>query len=363
MRERGLYRKRSMIGMALLSALCLTTYARGFQRPADPPVQASTTPGDLSKLAEGVFAQIVSADGDAVSNSGVIILDSGVLVFDTHYTMEAGEALLEKITAISAKPVRYIVNSHFHPDHTHGNQAFQTVRQIIGSTNTRRDMLAKDLPALNQTQAIVQSHVEQLSKDLSTEHDARAQAALRAQLNERQAFMRRMSAIRILAPYMTFDDDMTIVDGDRSLQLLYLGKAHTDDDIVLYLPQEKIAFLGDIFFHDAIPNVEDASILEWMKTLLEVLKLDARTFVPGHGSVGARTDVVGFLNYFEDLKALVEPAVTHGESLEQLLGEMRLPVKYSSYNFQKFFPANVQKMYAEIKAGQAGPTTQEIVKK
>jgi glyoxylase-like metal-dependent hydrolase (beta-lactamase superfamily II) len=363
MRERRLHPKRSTIGTALLLALCLGTYASGFQRPASAGGPTSAGQGELSKLAEGVFAQIVNADGDAVSNSGVVILDSGVLVFDTHYTPEAGEALLEKITAATARPVRYIVNSHFHPDHTHGNQAFSTVRQIIGSTNTRRDMLAKDLPALNQTQAIVQSQVVQLSKDLSSEHDARAQAALRAQLNERQAFMRRMSSIRILAPVMTFDDNLTIVDGDRSVQLLYLGKAHTDGDSVLYLPQEKIAFLGDIFFHDAIPNVEDASILEWMKTLQEVLKLDARTFVPGHGQVGARTDVEGFLNYFGDLKALVEPAVAHGESLEQLLGEVSLPVKYSSYSFQKFFPDNVQKLYAEIKAGQPGPTTQETVKK
>jgi glyoxylase-like metal-dependent hydrolase (beta-lactamase superfamily II) len=363
MRERGLHRKRSTIITALFLALCLATYARGFQRPASAGGSTSVGQGELSKLAEGVFAQIVSADGDAVSNSGVVVLDSGVLIFDTHYTLEAGEALLEKVTAASARPVRYIVNSHFHADHTHGNQAFPSVRQIIGSTNTRRDMLAKDLAALNQTQAIVQSQVEQLSKELTSEHDARAQAALRAQLNERQAFMRRMSSIRILAPVMTFDDTLTIVDGDRSVQLLYLGKAHTDDDIVLYLPQEKIAFLGDIFFHDAIPNVEDASILEWMKTLQEVLKLDARMFVPGHGPVGARRDLEGVLNYFEDLKALVEPAVAHGESLEQFLGEVRLPAKYSSFSFQKFFPANVQKLYAEIKASQPGTTIQQTVKK
>ena len=363
MPERRLHPKRSTIGTALLLTLCLATYANGFQRPASAGGTTSAGQGELSKLADGVFAQIVNADGDAVSNSGVVILDSGVLVFDTHYTPEAGETLLAKITAVTARPVRYIVNSHFHPDHTHGNQVFPTVRQIIGSTNTRRDMLAKDLPALNQTQAIVQSQVVQLSKDLSSEHDARAQAALRAQLNERQVFMRRMSSIKILAPVMTFDDNLTIVDGERSVRLFYLGKAHTDGDIVLYLPQEKIAFLGDIFFHDAIPNVEDASILEWMKTLQEALKLDARTFVPGHGQVGARTDVEGFLNYFEDLKTLVEPAVAHGESLEQLLGEARLPVKYSSYSFQKFFAANVQKLYAEIKAGQLGPTTQETLKK
>jgi len=332
------------------------------QRPTLPSSGVQVSPGNLSRLAEGVFVQIVSPDSDAVSNSGVVVLDSGVLIFDTHFTPEAGEALLEKLRAVTVRPVRYLVNSHFHPDHTHGNQAFAGVRQIIGSSNTRRDMLQKDLPNLNRMQWIAQSQVEQLSRDLSREQDAKKQEALRDQLSSRQVFMRRLASLKILAPGMTIDDSLSIIDGGREVQLLYLGAGHTDGDVVLYLPQEKVVFLADVFFNDAIPNVEDANMLGLIKTLEEALKLDAKTYVPGHGQVGARSDVETFLNYIEDLKALVEPAVARGDTLEQVIRDLHVPPKYASYGFQNFFPANLQKMYAELKGLQSA-LHQEAVKK
>ncbi len=333
------------------------------QKPPIPATPSAALPADLNRLAEGVFAQVVSPDGEAVSNSGIIILDSGVLVFDTHFTPEAGDALLEKVKTLTSRPVRYIINSHFHSDHTHGNQAFAAARQILGSTNTRRDMLQKDMATLNQMRTLAQNQVEQLSKDIRMEQEAKTQEALRVQLNQRMAFMRRMSALKILAPGMTIDDTMSIEDGGRQVDLVCLGPGHTDGDLILYLPQDKIAFLGDLFFKDAIPNVDDARVLDWMKTLKEALKLDAKTFVPGHGQVGDRADVEEFLTYFEDVKALVEPAVVRGDTLEQVIQDVHLPSKYASYSFQNFFPSNLQKMYTEIKAAQPAPTPQEGVKK
>jgi glyoxylase-like metal-dependent hydrolase (beta-lactamase superfamily II) len=350
------------VWMPVLLALCFAGTVTARQRPSPLLPGAPASQANLGKLAEGVFAQIVSPDSDAASNSCVVVLDSGALIFDTHLTPEAGEALLEKVKTVTARPVRYLVNSHFHPDHTHGNQAFTTARQIIGSSNTRRDMLQRDLPSLNRVQLIAQSQVEQLNKDLSQEPDAKKQEALRSQLNSRQAFMHRMAALKILAPWMTFDDSLSIIDGGREVQLFYFGIGHTDGDVVLYLPEEKIAFLGDIFFNDAIPNVEDANMLEWTKTLGEVLKLDAKTYVPGHGQVGARSDVERFLNYLEDLKALVEPAVARGDTLEQLIRDLHVPPKYASYSFQSFFPANLQKMYTELKTLRSS-SSQEAVKK
>jgi glyoxylase-like metal-dependent hydrolase (beta-lactamase superfamily II) len=133
--------------------------------------------------------------------------------------------------------------------------------------------------------------------------------------------------------------------------------------VVLYLPEEKVAFLGDLFFHEALPNVEDARILDWIKTLREAVKLDANSFVPGHGQVGSKSDVEDFITYFEDLKALVEPGVTRGDTLEQVIHDLRLPAKYVSYSFQNFFPANVQKMYTELKAALPVSQQQEGVKK
>jgi cyclase len=350
--------------IAALGVVWLSGAAYTHQKVTSPGPVASGTQEELVKLAEGVFVHIVNPDSDEVANSGVVVLDSGVLLFDTHFTPEAGKALEEKIKAVTPHPVRYLINSHFHPDHTHGNQAFASVLQIIGSTLTRRDMLQKDMPSLNRMQIIAQSQIEQMGRQLNQEKDARKQEALRAQLNSRQAFMRRLATLRILAPVMTFDDSLTICDGGREVDLLYLGIAHTEGDALLYLPQEKIAFLGDLFFHDALPNVEDANLLEWMKTLREVLKLDAKSFIPGHGQIGSRQDVEEFLGYFEDLRGLVEPAVKRGEPLEQVVGDLRLPVKYAGYGFRNFFPANVQEMYGELKAVHSvAPPKEGAIKK
>jgi cyclase len=346
----------------LLPATWLAATLVTGQKKEIPPAAAPAS-AEMQKLGDGVYVRTVNPDSDEVANCGVVVLESGVLLFDTHFTPEAGQALEELIKSVTAQPVRYLVNSHFHPDHTHGNQAFATARLIIGSTLTRRDMLQKDMPALNRMQIIAQGQVEKLGRELSQENDPRKQEPLRLQLKTHQAFMRRLSSLKILAPSMTLDDSLSIVDGGREVTLLYLGAGHTEGDIVLYLPEERIAFLGDLFFNDALPSVEDASLLEWMKTLREVLKLDVRTYVPGHGRVGTRQDVEEFLGFLEDLKALVEPAVKRGDSLEQVVHDLRLPPRYASFGFQNFFPANLQKMYAELKAAQAVAAPAGAIKK
>jgi glyoxylase-like metal-dependent hydrolase (beta-lactamase superfamily II) len=305
---------------------------------------------ELTKLAEGVYVSVVSPDSNAVSNSGVVVLGRSVLVFDTHFTPEAGQALHSKIQTVSSKPVRFLVNSHFHSDHTHGNQAFPRVHTIIASTNGRRDIQQKDMPSMSRTVATAQSQLERLRKDAAAEKDAGQREALLRQAAARKSFLDQLSRLKILPPTMTFDESLVIQDGTREVRLLFLGIAHTEGDIVLLLPAEKIAFVGDLFFNSAFPSCQDANLLSWMKTLEEVLKLDAESFVPGHGQVGNKQDVRAFLNYLEDLRSMVEPAVTRGDSLEQLLRETSIPEKYSSYRFPNFFPANLQKMYAELRA-------------
>ena len=315
-----------------------------------PQVSAHPADTELTKLADGVYVSIVSPDSNAVSNAGVVILGRSVLVFDTHFTPEAGQALQSKVQAITAKPVRFLINSHFHSDHTHGNQAFPRAQYIVASSNARRDILQKDIPSMARSVAAAEAQLERMRKDAAAEKDATLRDALLRQAATRKGYLDQLQRLRILPPTLTFDDSLVIQDGPREVRLLYFGVGHTDGDAVLYLPAEKIAFVGDLFFNSAFPNCQDAIVLSWMKTLQEILKLDAEKFVPGHGPVGTRQDVQNFLGYLEDLKSMVEPMVTRGDSLEQLLRDTPIPDKYSSYRFRNFFPANLQKMYAELKA-------------
>ena len=311
---------------------------------------AAGTESELTKLADGVYVRVAEPDSNAVANSGVVVLEHGVLVFDTHFTPEAGQQLRKAIEAVTTKPVLFLVNSHFHPDHTHGNQVFQGVPYSICSNNTRRDILQRDLPAFNRTVAVAAAQIEKLQKGLLQEKDADRKESIRAQIAARQQLLGRATRLKIFAPYITFEETLNIIDGGREVPLRWLGSGHTDGDIVLLLPGDRIVFAGDLFFNRALPNSQDASMLEWIKTLELLLKLDADRFVPGHGPVGTRRDVEDFLGYLRELRTWVEPAVSRGDSLEQVLAEVALPARYSGYRFQEFFPANIQRMYAELKS-------------
>lgn len=315
-------------------------FVLALQLPVSGAFGAEAEP--LVRLEEGIFARIVSPDSNAVANTGVVILEHAVLVFDTHFTPDAGHDLKRAIQALGSKPVRYVVNSHAHADHTHGNQAFPEAL-VIGSHAAREEILQNDVPSLNRTLETARRQVEQLRR-------ATDQRGPQEQLRLREAYVETVSQLRILAPVLTFEDRLSLRDGDRDIRLLFLGAGHTRGDIVLHLPQAGIVFAGDLFFNAAIPNVQDASLLAWMSTLEELLKLDAKVYVPGHGAVGGKKEVEAFLNYMRDLRALVQPALERGDSLEQTVRETRVPEKYAAYKFQNFFAANVQKMYRELKA-------------
>jgi cyclase len=313
---------------------------------------------ELIKLADGVFARIVSPDSNAVSNSGFVILERSVLVFDTHFTPEAAQAQLAEIRSVTSKPVRYVVNSHAHADHTHGNQVFPEA-QLIANTNARRDVLEVDLPSLNRTVKTTEKQLEKLRQETIKEKDPSQVRRYLEEIKTREDSVRTISRLKIMAPFITLDDNLTIRDGKQEACIAFLGVGHTEGDVILFLPAQKIAFVGDLFFNEAIPNVQDASILQWMKTIEAILKLNAEKFVPGHGPVGSKKDVEAFLAYFEELKAMVQPAVDRGDSVDQAIQTLQLPAKYASYRFQNFFQSNIQKMYAELKAMQLATKASE----
>lgn len=244
--------------------------------------------------------------------------------------------------------MRYVVNSHAHADHTHGNQIFPET-QLIGSDSARREILQGDLPSWRRSVASTEAQLLRLRREIGTETDSTQIKRLREQLRVREEYLQNISKLKIKAPFITLEDHLIIREGTQEVRLLFLGAGHTNGDIVLYLPLKKIAFVGDLFFNRAIPNVQDSFVLQWMGTLEEVLKLDAEKFVPGHGLPGSKKDMEDFLKYLKDLRVLVQPAVDRGDSLDLAISTIHVPKIYASYQFQNFFPANVQKMYVELK--------------
>jgi glyoxylase-like metal-dependent hydrolase (beta-lactamase superfamily II) len=216
-----------------------------------------------------------------------------------------------------------------------------------------------DIPSLNRTISVTQTQLLKLRRELAKSTTNAQSGQLREQIKIREEYIQNMSKFRIVAPAIVLEDSLTIQEGKQEARILFLGVGHTDGDVVLFLPAQKICFIGDLLFNKAIPNVQDANIREWMKTLAEVLRLDADKFIPGHGPIAGKKDVEDFLHYFEELKMMVQVSVDCGDSLEQATKEIQAPAKYGSYLFQNFFPSNVQKMFAELKAQQPAPMTLE----
>jgi glyoxylase-like metal-dependent hydrolase (beta-lactamase superfamily II) len=205
-----------------------------------------------------------------------------------------------------------------------------------------------------------------MRRELLKQQDRDQQTSLRNQIRQRQEFVDRMSKIKVVPPILTLDDRLTLKDAAREIQVFHVGNGHTEGDLILFLPKERIVFLGDLFFNRALPNAQDSFLLPWIETLGVISKLEADVFVPGHGPVGSRDQLKQFLGYLEDLKASVEPRVSRGDSMEQVLRDLQVPAKYASFDFQNFFPDNVQRMYVELKGLRAsqspGPSPKAVKK-
>jgi len=211
-----------------------------------PSALVCATDSELVKLHDSVYVRIANPDGNAVANAGFVVLDESVLVFDTHFTPEAGAELRKVIRSITSKAIRYVINSHGHSAHTHGNQAFAEAH-LISSANARRDVMQVDIPSRDRTLSIAENQLRMLRQESKKIIDASSAARLQEQIKAREEYMQAISKLKIIAPSVIVDDSLTIRDGQKEACILYLGVGHTDGDIVLLLPELKIAFVGDLF--------------------------------------------------------------------------------------------------------------------
>jgi len=186
------------------------------------------------------------------SNAGFIVGNDYVVVVDSLATVGLTQRFKEEIRKITDKPVRYLVNTHHHGDHTYGNHVFAGAT-IISHEACRREV----------TETRIMDSA--LLNAIFPEFDFRGIAATPADI--------------------TFDKELTLHIGGREVRLLHLGPGHTTGDIIVYLPDEEIIFAGDFIFLYSTPVAMDGSFAGWLNNLDAMAKLNARTYVPGHGPV------------------------------------------------------------------------------
>jgi glyoxylase-like metal-dependent hydrolase (beta-lactamase superfamily II) len=304
---------------------------------------------DLVKLSDDAYAAIALPGGDAAANAGFVITDSWVCVFDSHLTPDAAKELIAEIRKLTKLPIRYLINSHYHADHSHGNQAFAQDVELISSHATWQAQLNKDLPQLQRYQQLLPEQIARLKKELNSSISAMRAEEIRQELQQREQFLNRISGLEVVLAGTTFDHTLSLRTLDRELQLIFLGRGHTDGDIVLWLPEERILFAGDLVSLGALPNLMDGYSKEWIDTLAAILKMKPEVIVPGHGLAGDDSMVSALRDFLQDLRKAVKSGMDKGLTLEELLKSIQAPARFRDYRGQEFLPGAIERVYRELR--------------
>lgn len=279
------------------------------------------------KVADGVylFTTTPYADVGLSGNSVAILSDEGVLVFDSNATPETAATVLAEIRKLTDRPVRYLVNSHWHWDHWGGNQTYQAAfpgLQIITHEKTRELMLTveprwndkglkQDLPQF--LDGFEKQIAAAKAKNASPERIKSAEERLVVDRN----FLAQKLALHKTYPNVTFSGSMTIILGGREIQVLH-AQAITTGDTYLYLPKEKVLVTGDILLSPYPFAIGGTYPAEWLTTLEKLAALAPNVIIPGHGDAETNADFLrGNIALFREVIGQVKANKAKGMTSEQ----------------------------------------------
>jgi cyclase len=277
----------------------------------DAPVEFS-----LEEVAEGVFGYIQPDGSWMINNTGFILARDGVSAIDASSTERRTRAFRDAIGSVTRAPVRTLVNTHHHPDHTAGNGLFADAT-IVAHELAREEMRALGLPH---------------NSGVWTDTD--------------------YGDLKLTLPFLTFADRLTLWADDLRCELLYAGgPAHTTNDIVVWIPERSVLFAGDLLFNGGTPFLLSGSVLGAIDVLENFLRpLGAQTIVPGHGPVGGPELIEAVLGYLRFIARLAAEGRAAGVAPLELARGTDLG-EYAELSDPERIVGNLYRAYADL----AGP--------
>lgn len=204
----------------------------------------------LNKIADDLYE--IEGDG---GNVAVYITNEGVILVDDKFEYDYND-IVGKVKSVTSQPIRYVLNTHHHGDHTGSNAKFPPTTEFISHVNARKNMIEGKQPG---------------------------------------------------APRVTFTQEEDVFLGGKEVRARYFGRGHTNGDVMIYFPERKVLHTGDLMAGSS-PLIDyggGGSLLEWTATLDEALKMDFDTVIPGHGPIAKKADLVAYRNNVEKLKTRV----------------------------------------------------------
>lgn len=234
------------------------------QQQQPPPIKASQVKGTIYEV-----------KGGSGANCGFFIGEKEVLVIDAKMDEESAKLMIAEVKKLTSNPIKYVILTHSDGDHVNGLIGFSKGMNIVAHHQTRK-------------------HMDEAFKDPEQ---------------------------RLYLPNQTFSKKLKLYLGNKLIKLFYFGPAHTNGDIIVYFPDEKVVFLGDLLFLGRDPLIhrhKNGSSFGLVKTLKAVLELDADTFVHGHGDIAQRSDVEGVIESLEEKQTKIKALIEEGKSLEDI---------------------------------------------
>jgi cyclase len=291
----------------------------------------ATTPytRGLHEIGENVYAYLQPDGSWGWSNAGLVVDGEASLLVDTLFDLKLTGEMLDTIRAAvpAARDIGTVVNTHANGDHCWGNQLVRDA-EIIGSRACAEEM-GRLPPAL--LAALVASPPDGAQGDL-----------IRTMFG---AF--DFTGIEVVPPATTFDGELTLQVGDTEVQLIEVGPAHTEGDVIVHVPSQGVVYTGDILFNGGHPIVWAGPVANWIAACNRILALDAPTVVPGHGPLCGATEVAAQRDYFTFLTDEVRPRAEAGMAPMDVARDIDLG-PYAGMTERERLVANVAAVFRDL---------------
>ncbi len=243
-------------------------------------------------------------------NVALYVTTDGVIVVDSKTTDADGEEIERHVSEVTDQPIRFVVNTHYHMDHTGGNAGVEGTIHKVSHENTRENMVRLNGEKWNAPEN------------------------------------------RKGLPHIVYDHEMAIKLGGKTIRIYYIGPAHTNGDSIIYFEDEKVIHAGDLFFYLAFPYIDagaGASSLRWIESVEFMLSLDTERIIPGHGRVTDKAGLGKFRELLREFHEVVEERVQEGKSEEEVASELET-YPFGNDPGLAYLRVNVAVAYPEIKA-------------
>ena len=299
----------------------------------------------LEELAAGVTAAVAIDGGYALSNSAIVDLGGATLVFDTGLSPRSGTALAAAARRLTGRPADYLVNSHWHHAHVRGNQVFANPRII--STNETWELLrtrgAKEVIDHRKDAAAELREIESGKIPIPTSEHALYRGWMEGILDS-------FPGLKLTLPNLTFRSELVVRGTRRTARILSYGGGHSPSDTFVFLPDDRVAFLGDLLSNGYHPWLGDGDPDNLVRILDRIAVLGPRTYLPGHGAPGGPRVLATMREYVTTAQQLVARHRRAHRPPKQLTA-LEIPEKFRDWRFSLFYPDTLKFLYGRIARG------------